>query len=128
MIENIWRKEMKKKEEVAQKWRGDSDEMISGMLEWRLQHPKATLAEIEAEVDQRLAGMRARMIADAALASQSADWERGSETERCPECGQALEKKGKKKRKLETRGGQTIELEREYGVCPKCGHGFFPPG
>jgi len=119
---------MKKKEEVRQKWQGDSDEMISGMLEWRLQHPKASLAEIEAEVDQRLAGMRARMIADAALSSQSADWERGSESERCPQCGQTLEKKGKKKRKLETRGGKTIELEREYGICPQCGQGFFPPG
>jgi hypothetical protein len=39
-----------------------------------------------------------------------------------------LEGKGKKKRKLQTRGGQEVELEREYGVCPKCGQGIFPPG
>ena len=117
-----------KKEEVAKKWRGESEEIISGMMEWRIQHPKATMAEIEAEVDKRLAGMRARMIADAALASQSADWERGEESGKCPVCGHELEKKGKKRRKLATRGGQEIELEREYGVCPKCGQGIFPPG
>lgn len=39
--------------------------MISGMLEWRLQDPKATMAEIEAELDQRLACGETRMIADA---------------------------------------------------------------
>lgn len=117
-----------KKEEVAKKWRGESEEIISGMIEWRLQHPKATLAEIEAEVDQRLAGMRARMIADAAMASESVGWERGDERGKCPSCGQDLEKKGKKRKKLATRGGQEIELEREYGICPQCGQGIFPPG
>jgi YgiT-type zinc finger domain-containing protein len=113
---------------VGKNWRSESDEIISGMSEWRIQHPKASLAEIEAEVDKRLAGMRARMIADLALESQSAAWEAGAESEKCPQCGAKLEKKGKKKRKLATRGGQEIEIEREYGVCPKCGQGIFPPG
>jgi YgiT-type zinc finger domain-containing protein len=117
-----------KREEVEKKWRGESEEIISGMMEWRLQNPKATLAEIEAEVDERLAGMRARMITDAAMASRSAEWETGSKTGRCPNCGGELEKKGKKRRKLATRGGKEVELEREYGVCPKCGQGIFPPG
>lgn len=117
-----------KEEEIEKNWRRESEEILSGMREWRAQHPKARLAEIEAEVDQRLAGMRARMIADLALASQSADWEAGVESEICPQCGAKLEKKGKKKRKLATRGGQEIELEREYGVCPQCGQGIFPPG
>lgn len=101
---------------------------MSGMTEWRGQHPKATLAEIEAEVDKRLAGMRARMIADLALASRSAEWAKGEEAGKCPECGQELEKKGKKKRRLQTRGGQEIEIEREYGQCARCGAKIFPPG
>jgi YgiT-type zinc finger domain-containing protein len=117
-----------KKEDTAKKWRGESEEMISGMLEWRAQHLVATMAEIEAEVDKRLAGMRAQMIADAAMASRSVSWEKGEAAGKCPECGQELEKKGKKKRKLQTRGGKEIELEREYGVCPKCGAKIFPPG
>jgi hypothetical protein len=37
-----------------------------------------------------------------------------------------LESKGKKKRKLKTRGWQEVELVREYGVCPQCGRGIFP--
>jgi YgiT-type zinc finger domain-containing protein len=46
--------------------------------------------------------------------------------EMCPKCGEEVKKKGKKKRKLETNGGQEIEFEREYVTCQSCGHGFFP--
>jgi hypothetical protein len=31
-----------------------SEEVISGITEWRQQHPKATFREIEEEVDKRL--------------------------------------------------------------------------
>ena len=67
------------------------------------------------------------MIADAALACAQTDWEPGSAEGVCPECGRPLEKKGKKKRCLQTRGGQEVELEREYGVCPSCGARDFSP-
>jgi YgiT-type zinc finger domain-containing protein len=117
-----------KKAELEKTWKGMGDEAISGMLDWRLQHPKATLREIEKEVDERLAAMRARMLSDAALASNTSDWEIAGQVPVCPNCGMELTKKGKKKRKLQTRGGQEIELEREYGVCPRCGQGIFPPG
>ena len=30
------------------------EEVMSGMKEWRLQHPKATLTEIEITLDERL--------------------------------------------------------------------------
>lgn len=66
------------------------------------------------------------MISDAAMNSASAEWEGGKNAAICPKCGVALTKKGKKKRKLQTRGGREIELEREYGVCPECGQGIFP--
>jgi len=118
-----------KKEEMEQSWTKMGEEAISGMLEWRLQHPKATLREIEREVDSRLAKMRAKMLGDAAQASDEAEWEKGAkEAARCPRCGTELEKKGKKKRKMQTVGGQELELEREYGYCPKCREGIFPPG
>ena len=111
------------KEEMEMGWNGLSAEIISGMIEWRQQHPKATFREIEAEVDERLARLRARMLSDAAVSQAQADWE---EMGKCPQCGVELKVKGKKKRKLLTRGGQEVELERAYGVCPKCGQGFFP--
>lgn len=114
--------------EMRKRWRGLSEEIISGMAEWRQQHPKATFREIEAEVDKRLAVLRARMLSDAAIRSAQTEWDGDSRETLCPTCGARLEQKGKKKRKLQTRGGQEVELEREYGVCPKCGQGIFPPG
>jgi predicted RNA-binding Zn-ribbon protein involved in translation (DUF1610 family) len=116
------------KEEMRQTWNGLGEDAISGMLEWRLQHPKATFREIEKEVDERLAVMRAKMLSDAAMASSSTEWIIDGQVPVCQSCGMELKKKGKKKRKMQTRGGQEIELEREYGVCPRCGQGIFPPG
>jgi YgiT-type zinc finger domain-containing protein len=116
-------------ENFAQEWQELSEEVITGMKEWRLQHPKATLREIEAALDERLGRLRARMLQDAALASAKADWEGAAEQECpvCPECGARLDPQGKQKRHLQTHGGKEIVLEREYGVCPACGAGFFPP-
>ena len=115
-------------EEMRKGWNGLSEEIISGMAEWREQHPKATFREIESEVDKRLAVLRARMLTDAAIRSAQTEWEGAKGEVVCPNCGARLEQKGKKKRKLQTRGGQEVELEREYGVCPQCGQGIFPPG
>lgn len=117
-----------KKEEAGKKWRGESEEIIVGMTEWRQQNPKATFQAIEEELDRRLNALRARMLADLAVTSASAEWEGKDGTPKCPKCGAHLEANGKKKRELQTRGGQGVEIEREYGVCPKCGQGIFPPG
>ncbi len=57
----------------AARWRILEDEAITGMADWRVQHPKATMTEIEAAIDERLGRMRAGMLEDAALASQPAD-------------------------------------------------------
>ncbi len=114
--------------ELEKNWKMMGDEAISGMLEWRQQHPQATFREIETEVDERLAVMRARMLSDTAMMSKATEWETSGNVPVCPECGTKLEKKGKRKRHMQTRGGQGIELDREYGRCPKCGEGIFPPG
>jgi hypothetical protein len=58
--------------------------------------------------------------------SAQTEWEQGSREVQCPECGQPLEKKGKKKRRLQTRGGQEVELERDTGFAWRVGKGFFP--
>ena len=47
------------------------------MKEWRLQHPTATLSEIEDALDERLSGMRARMLEDLALASAARNLSQG---------------------------------------------------
>jgi hypothetical protein len=50
-------------------WRLLTEEIILGICEWRVQHPKATLREIETKLDARLNRARARMLEDLALQS-----------------------------------------------------------
>jgi hypothetical protein len=106
-----------------------SDEILTGMRDWRIQHPKATMREIEAELDTRLAGLRARMLQDIALRSAATDWRDAAPSERptCPVCGTALVLRGKHPRHLKTDGGQGVTLTRSYGLCPTCKRGLFPP-
>lgn len=113
--------------QLQQGWSGQSEEMMEEVAAWRAEHPKATLREIEAEIDRCLSALRAKMISDTANASVSAEWE-SAEGVVCPECGAKLIRKGKKKRILLTREGREIELVRDYGVCVACGQGIFPPG
>ena len=77
-----------RKDNLAARWRILGEGAITGMADWRVQHPKATLTEIEAAIDVRLGRMRARMLEDAALASQTADLRSMPEQERpcCPTC------------------------------------------
>ncbi len=112
------------------KWDELAEEVMTGMKEWRLQHPRATFREIEQALDERLAKMRARMLQDAALASAAADLKRAQEEDRpvCPECGAPLAGRGTAVRALTTQHNQIVALRRSYGVCPQCGAGFFPPG
>lgn len=112
-----------------QLWHQLTQEVMTGMREWRLQHPKATLREIEIELDARLNRMRARMLEDLALHSTAAAWE-GSpagQQPRCPQCGECLQDRGTQSRTLQTHGGQDLTLTRSYGVCPACNSGLFPP-
>ena len=44
----------------------------------------------------------------------------------CPECGQALENKGKRERNLVTDTGE-VRIKRGYYYCPTCRKGVFPP-
>ena len=110
-------------------WEELSAEILSGMREWRLQHPKATLSEIEEALDERWYRLRARMLRDVALHSRAANWQHSSAAERptCRVCGTPLILRGKHSRHLKTAGGQELTLERSYGLCPNCKQGLFPP-
>ncbi len=110
-------------------WEELSAEILSGMREWRLQHPKATLAEIEAALDQHWYRLRTRMLRDVALQSNTANWQHSSAAERptCQACGTPLIVRGKRTRHLKTYGGHSLTLHRSYGLCPTCKKGLFPP-
>lgn len=57
-------------------WTQLAGKVLSGIKEWRLQHPKATLTEIETVLDQRWAVARAKFMQDMALASEPLTSER----------------------------------------------------
>ena len=59
------------------KWQKLTDELLSGVSEWRKQHPKATFAEIERETMKRTATLQAHLIEELAQISEAADWSGG---------------------------------------------------
>ena len=113
-----------------QEWEALSNDLLNGMKEWRLQHSKATLREMESALDKRMAQLRAKMLEDMALASKQADLSQAAKEERpvCPHCGTPLGPRGQHQRRLRTNGQAEIVLNRSYAACPKCETGFFPPG
>jgi hypothetical protein len=112
---------------VGEQWEGGVQEVFLGLRDWRAMHPKATLAEIEAELDRRLSGLRAQLLTDLALASAAADLAAG-ERPRCPDCGGSLYDEGVRARTLLTTGHAPVTLRRDYATCVECGHRLFPPG
>src|SRR5437870_5182290 len=65
---------------------------VLGMTQWRKEHPKATWAEIEAAVDERMNQLRAQLIQDVVQIGESAEWSEIPEEERsrCMTCGKPL--------------------------------------
>jgi ribosomal protein S27AE len=117
-------------EGIERRWAGDAESVWSGLADWRAAHPKATLSEIEVALDERLDRLRARLLADLALASAVTDVTEATVAERprCQQCGVVLQARGQSDRRLLTQGGVDVWLERSYATCPRCGDGSFPPG
>jgi RNase P subunit RPR2 len=114
-------------EELQQHWQEQGEKATAAVAQWRVAHPKATLAEIEQAVDEQINRLRAQLIEQAAQASAAAESE-ANQGLVCEQCGKALQARGRARRKWQTQGGQQVEVERTYVTCPQCGGGFFPPG
>ena len=108
-------------------WRDEAEEVFLGMREWRAAHPRATWAEIEAALEERLARLRGRVLRDVAEASPAADCRGATERPACPACGTPLRAAGQAQRRLTAGHGAEVVVERTYGRCPRCGAGLFPP-
>ena len=121
------RQSTRREQVVGERWSGSMQELFVGLREWRAVHPKATLAEIELELDRRLARVRAQMMADLALAS-AATAVHGESALACPECGGRLVDEGVRVRTVVTLGNEPVTLARDYATCAQCGHRIFPPG
>jgi transposase-like protein len=101
-----------------------SDELARKMSQWRQANPNATLTDIELAVEAELAQLR-RQLVEAMVQEETVATQ---EVPDCPDCGQAMVKSGRRKRKLQTKEGQTVELDRQQWRCLSCGATLFPPG
>lgn len=114
-------------DEMRQQWQQRSQRAAEAMREWRQTHPSATLAEIEAAVDEQMNQLRASLIEQVAQASPLEQAAADQARRRCPHCAERMQARGKRQRRLQTQGGQTVSLTRQYQSCPHCGYSFFPP-
>jgi hypothetical protein len=96
---------------------------IAQVLSERKLPADASLADIERAA--RRAGQQIEQAIAGALAQASAAalpaWPN------CPQCGQKMKNKGKRRRRIVTEAGE-IDVERSYYHCAACGQGIFPPG
>jgi transposase-like protein len=100
------------------------NELTRKMSQWRQANPKATLTEIEEAVEAELAQLRTQLVE--AMIQETP--EASQEVPACPQCGQKMVKNGRRQRKLQSKEGQTLQLERQQWRCLSCGTTLFPPG
>ena len=106
----------------------DADALFATLAAWQQDHPRATLTEIEDAVDTELATLRQRIVEAQIDAHALADEVASPDDHRCSACGGRLRSHGTHGRRLTTRQGGAIDLERTYWWCPRCRAGFSPPG
>jgi hypothetical protein len=126
-------------EPKATAWRDLEAKLFADLEVWRRAHPRATFAEIEAAVEERLGVLRAELIAQelalraaaetagTAEAGAGAGTAEGTDAVPCPTCGGPTQARGPRERSLTVRGNRPVRLRRRYVVCPACGTGHFPP-
>lgn len=97
---------------------------------WRRANKRASLTDIENQVDANLAKLRAKMIEELAHESELSDLRQLAREERprCPECGTVVNANGQRVRQVVTDHDQEVRLTRSKATCPKCGLSFFPSG
>jgi predicted RNA-binding Zn-ribbon protein involved in translation (DUF1610 family) len=105
-----------------EEWKKFEEEVLREMREARQRGLLTnSLDEIEEVVDE--VGKRV----EAKLLGTIAEQREGEGTQRCPECGEKMQRRGKTARQLKTSKGD-VSFKRERWVCPKCGASIFPPG
>lgn len=119
-------------ERIRTGWAGLAATVESELVEWRTAHPRATLAEIEAAVQAALSRLQAHYLTDLVQASAAAHLRATPPAERpgCLACGGALQPVGGLQERQLLTPGQTepLRVRRQYGECPTCASGSFPPG
>jgi hypothetical protein len=102
-------------------------DVVTGLAEWRQQHPQATFREIEAALDERLVRLRAQLLQETVLASTATDLScPPSAPPTCPHCQLPLTARGQHTRHVVTQEGRDVALTRTYGTARVAGAGFSP--
>ncbi len=114
--------------ERADEWARLTDELWAGVQAWRAQHPRATLYEIEAEIEARMGMARSRLLEAAAVAGPGGEPGEAEDRPLCPACGGPMQWDGTRPRRLTTTHNRDVTLTRRHARCPQCGTGLFPPG
>jgi|SRR5947209_6432228 len=89
---------------------------------WRSTHPRATFAEIETAVEERIQQLRARLLEHTVVAGFQ------EEHQACPRCGATMRPRTQTERTVVVQGEEAVAVHGAYVVCPACGTGLFPPG
>lgn len=108
--------------EPEERWEEQTRAAYRELQEWRKEHPRATLAEMERHVEEQLHRLRRGLLED--LASGAA--QPGEAGSQCPACGGPRESRGQHERVLILPGDEQLHLRRTYAVCRRCGVGAFP--
>ena len=111
-------------------WATLNTEVQTDLVAWREAHPRATLSEIEAAVQEALMRLRAQYLADLIHASGATDPTTLPVAERsiCATCGGMLAPRGWQERTVLTAGQPTpVRLRRRSLVWAPCGSGLSPP-
>ena len=95
-------------------------ELLERLAEWEKENEAADLTQMEEAIEGELAVMKRQLLEKMANKELK-------EKQACPKCGQEMMKNGKKKRKLRTKNGEEVTIEREQRRCHQCGMTIFPP-
>lgn len=99
-------------------------ELLEELIQWRAEHPEASLDEIAAHLTPRRRELMGTLLAELAVQPGNGHALEGLI---CEECGQSLVYKGTPHRIISHSEGE-IPLKRAYYHCPRCERGLFPPG
>jgi hypothetical protein len=102
---------------------------VLGMTHWRKEHPKATWAEIEAAVDERMNQLRAQLLQEVVQMGETEEWSQKPEAERpkCATCGKPLWARGEQTRLPANKWRGSGQADAHLWQLPDLRSRFFPP-
>src|SRR5712691_9454384 len=111
-------------------WAGLAAAVEQDLAGWRVEHPTATLAEIEDTVLAAVSRLQRHYLSDLAHASAATSARGDAAGSGCRACGGPVEPRGgaKERNVLTPRQAAPLRLRRQYVSCSACGSGLFPPG